>query len=395
MNRISPLAKYLFVLVVSLFLSRSPVQACSMYKITRDGKTIVGNNEDWISPNNQFWFVQGEEGAYDVMNMGLLNNFAQGAINSAGLVFDGFAGAYLPVTNTEGKIRIPISEAVRHCMHSFASVREVKAYLSTINLSPIASGHLVFVDRTGEYLIAEGDELIIGDEAEQSFSNFYFSQIESKEDVDLPNYQNGLKFLKNSVAERSFDYCGAVMQNLPNPDEFTQYSTIYDLEKLTIRVYLYHDYSEYVEFDLREELKKGNHSVMMAELFPETSIGYQHYLKYNDPQHPTRFLEELVSKFSATKNEEELISNGFSFNLNWIGYEWLNDKEDAPGAIAIFKYGTELMPSDANLHDSLGEAYYRNGNYEEAMKSYKLSLKLNPDNENAVEMLQQISERKK
>ena len=366
-----------------------------MYKITRDGKTIVGNNEDWISPNNQFWFEAGEKGEYGVMNIGLLDNFAQGAINDAGLVFDGFAGAYLPVNNTEGKMKISIGEAVKNIMHSFATVREVSAYLSTIDLSPIASGHLVFVDKTGEYLIAEGDELIIGNEAEQSFSNFYYSQIKSKEEVDLPNYQNGLEFLKSSVPNLSFDYCGAVMNSLSNPDGFTQYSTIYDLEKLTIRVYLYHDYTEYIELDLKKELEKGNHRIMMAELFSKESIGYQHYLKYNDPENPTRFLEEIVTQFSKTKSEEELVKNGFSFNLNWIGYEWLTNKEDPKGAIAIFNYGVALMPNDANLYDSLGEAYYKDHNYDEAIKSYAHSLVLNPGNENAIDMLNNIRSDKK
>jgi hypothetical protein len=44
--------------------------ACSMYKITKNGKTIVGNNEDWLSPNHQFWFESGNKSKFGVMYMG-------------------------------------------------------------------------------------------------------------------------------------------------------------------------------------------------------------------------------------------------------------------------------------------------------------------------------------
>lgn len=376
----------ILLLIILLFPFSS--DACSMYKITKDGKTIVGNNEDWISPNSQLWYATGKKGEYGVMNVGMLNNFAQGAMNEAGLVFDGFANPYLEVKNVEGKANIPIGEVVKKAMHSFDNVRDVKKYFSTINLSSLASGQLVFVDKTGEYLIVEGDELIVGNESERTFSNFYYSQIESIEAVDLPNVQNGIAFLKKSSPETSFEYCGSVMKALSNPDDFTQYSTIYDLDKLTIRIYLYHDYTQFVEIDLREEIKKGNHNVMIAELFPENSLGRQHYLIYNDQDNPTRFIEGWIG--AEERTEKELIESGFAYNINLIGYEWLYDKKNAEGAIKIFEFATKIMPNEANLFDSLGEAYLANSNYNDAIKSYANSLKLNPSNNNAFEMLERI-----
>lgn len=382
--------KYLTLVVFILFSFSYAGNACSMYKVTENGKTIVGNNEDWISPNSQFWYTPGEEQGYGVMYMGLLNNFAQGAINEAGLMFDGFANPYLEVTNVEGKVNTPIGEAVQHAMHSFSNVREVKKYFATINLSFLVTGQLVFVDKTGEYLIIEGDELIIGDDTEKAFSNFYYSQIDNIEQVELKNVQNGLQFLKNTTAVGSVDYCSSVMESISNPDELTQYSTIYDLEQLTIRVYLFHDYSQFVEIDLKEELAKGSHRSMIADLFPNDSKGYQHYIKYNDPSNPNGFLMDWIGDRTVT--EEGLVESGFAGIFNTIGYEWLYDKNDADGAIQIFQYATELMPNEANLHDSLGEAYFTIKNYEKAIKSYANSLVLNPNNYNAIEMLEKIRE---
>jgi len=54
----------------------------------------------------------------------------------------------------------------------------------------------------------------------------------------------------------------------------------------------------------------------------------------------------------------------------------------------------EMNPQSANAHDSLGEAYMINGNKELAIKNYKKSLELNPDNTNAKEMLNKLEKNK-
>lgn len=244
--------------------------------------------------------------------MSLLDNFAKGAINDAGLVFDGFSNPDLPIENTEGKLDVSISVAIRKIMQTMRTVEEVETYLKTINLSSLSSSQIVFVDKSGTYLIVEGDEFIAGDESEKAFSNFYYSQIESEQDVELENFQNELQFLNSSEGDASTPYCSDAMKHLANNDLFgTQYSTIYDLNTLKVRVYLFHDYSQFIDLDLTKELKKGNHKVMIADLFPKESIGYQHYKKYNNVEYPTHFLEELVASSTET-SENELMEMGLN-----------------------------------------------------------------------------------
>ena len=55
--------------------------------------------------------------------------------------------------------------------------------------------------------------------------------------------------------------------------------------------------------------------------------------------------------------------------------------------MAIFKLNVELYPESANVYDSLGEAYMNSGNSKKAIKNYQKSLELNPENNNAKEML--------
>ncbi|WP_299767456.1 hypothetical protein [uncultured Dokdonia sp.] len=385
MNRKSAL------LLILIFLLNPLVSiACSMYKITKNGITIVGNNEDWLSPNNQFWFEKAEKDTYGVMYMGLLNNFAQGAINEAGLVFDGFANPEIPIENTDGKLNIPIGTAIRNVMQTMSTVEQVSDYLNTINLSSLSSSQIVFVDKSGTYLIVEGDVFIIGEDSEKAFSNFYYSQIASEDDVELENFQNGRSFLNKTQGESSLTYCGEVMKNLSNTDLFsTQYSTIYNLNTLTVRVYLFHDYTQYVDIDLKKELSKENHRTMIADLFPEESIGNKHYQMYNDVENPTRFLETIIS--TKEYSEEELNNEGFNGIVNMIGYEWMR-KENPATAIKVFAYGVSLMPNDANLYDSLGEAYFKNKEWSNSIINYKKSLTLDTSNENAVTMIKKAEE---
>ncbi len=59
-------------------------------------------------------------------------------------------------------------------------------------------------------------------------------------------------------------------------------------------------------------------------------------------------------------------------------------------AIAVFKLNVEQYPDGFNTYDSLGQAYMVNGDLELAIENYEKSLELNPENTNAVQMLERI-----
>jgi tetratricopeptide (TPR) repeat protein len=75
--------------------------------------------------------------------------------------------------------------------------------------------------------------------------------------------------------------------------------------------------------------------------------------------------------------------------LNTLGYRLLGLKQ-VPEAIEIFKLNVAGYPRSANAFDSLGEDYMVAGDREEAIKSYRRSLELNPMNTNAVEQLRKL-----
>ncbi len=75
--------------------------------------------------------------------------------------------------------------------------------------------------------------------------------------------------------------------------------------------------------------------------------------------------------------------------LNGVGY-LLIQKEKLQEAIAIFKINASAFPESWNVYDSLGEAYLKADNKPLAIKNYRESIRLNPENTNGIEVLQKL-----
>jgi tetratricopeptide (TPR) repeat protein len=75
--------------------------------------------------------------------------------------------------------------------------------------------------------------------------------------------------------------------------------------------------------------------------------------------------------------------------LNSLGYMLLN-KNMIEYTIQIFKLNVEKYPMSSNVYDSLGEAYLKIGDKENAKNNYEKSLQLDPENKNAKEILKTL-----
>lgn len=78
------------------------------------------------------------------------------------------------------------------------------------------------------------------------------------------------------------------------------------------------------------------------------------------------------------------------FRVNDRGYELLGAKQ-VREAIEVFRVNVHAFPSSANAFDSLGEAYMTAGLNVQAIENYRKSLALDPGNENAAEMLKELT----
>jgi CubicO group peptidase (beta-lactamase class C family) len=103
--------------------------------------------------------------------------------------------------------------------------------------------------------------------------------------------------------------------------------------------------------------------------------------------------KDIAAAISQYRELKANQTNAYDFSepeLNQLGYRLVAMK-NLKGAIEVFKLNVEAYPQSANVYDSLAEAHMLNGDKELAVKNYKRSLELNPQNANAVEMLKKLN----
>ena len=96
--------------------------------------------------------------------------------------------------------------------------------------------------------------------------------------------------------------------------------------------------------------------------------------------------KDQSGKHKPQSNENQLLTEN---EMNRLGYELLRVKR-IKDAIEVFKQNTVDFPNEFNTWDSLAEGYMVNGDKDLAIKYYKKSLELNPNNTNAVQKLKEL-----
>lgn len=98
-------------------------------------------------------------------------------------------------------------------------------------------------------------------------------------------------------------------------------------------------------------------------------------------------LEEL---YAATRmnNPSMKLSEG---NLNNLGLQLVFNPKTSEQGINVFLLATDIYPNSANLFDSLAEAYLFVGDENKAIDNFEKSLKLDPQNQNAINRIEKLN----
>ena len=271
----------------------TPSSACTLFKVTQGGRTMVGNNEDAWSINARIRFENGRPGEFGAVYLDHYNGsplrrmIDQGGMNEAGLMYDGLkvpSGALRQRTGATGTSWYAVIDQV---MRTCSTVHEAKAQFSSCDLSALNGAMLFLTDRTGDYLIVEGDTLFTGNDATYAVSNFRPSTCKDFDAVPIPRYQKG-RALLFAGADTSLAFCTAVMDSMracrTKLGNGTIYTNIFDLERGLVHLYFYHDFTELRTFSLKEELAKGDHILDMSALFGPNAE-FERLVAYVTPFH--------------------------------------------------------------------------------------------------------------
>jgi tetratricopeptide (TPR) repeat protein len=126
---------------------------------------------------------------------------------------------------------------------------------------------------------------------------------------------------------------------------------------------------------------------LIEKLYPNEFNDF-HKLKTAILTNDSRAYERLKQKYSR---QPQLMRGRFEFNINTLGYRFLiNQYIDE--ALKVFELYVYLLPNSSNSYDSYGEALLAKGDTTQAIVNYKKSLELNPNNNNAVQVLQALNQ---
>jgi hypothetical protein len=101
-------------------------------------------------------------------------------------------------------------------------------------------------------------------------------------------------------------------------------------------------------------------------------------------------IESARNFFDTIKNGTDRTYYILESEFNALGYRFLG-QDRLLEAVEVFKMNTVLFPESANVYDSLGEVYMLRGNDKQAIQNYEKSLRLDPENANAKEMLKKLN----
>jgi pimeloyl-ACP methyl ester carboxylesterase len=140
----------------------------------------------------------------------------------------------------------------------------------------------------------------------------------------------------------------------------------------------------------REIIPKSGHLIPLEQpdAFNASVMRFLQSVEFKNALH-SQGINAAVRYFHERRNVQPGIVLFEEREMNDLGYRYLQ-AGNVGDAIEIFKLNTIAYPKSANTFDSLGEAYMKNGDTELAIENYKKSLELNPQNDNAKRMLEQL-----
>ncbi|MBP6001611.1 MAG: hypothetical protein KA513_05175 [Flavobacterium sp.] len=284
--------KTIFCLV--LLLSFHVGDSCSMYKVTKNGKTMVGCNEDAWRTTSHIWFEVGQNNQYGAAFTGSRwdgeNGYApQSGMNEHGLVFSRLASYHPKLITSKFNNRIQITNPTRYLkdiLHSCKTVEDVKKYIEKYDQRYFIEDVFIYIERSGKYIIVEPYKILSGNDAKYVLSNFCPSITHKSAANKLERYKKGTSFLTSKI-ETDLDFCRKLSDTMhvcrEKIGDGTLLTSIWDSTNGVVNLYFYHQYDQTVQFNLTKELAKGNHILKIDTLFPKNAE-FEKLASYQTPQ---------------------------------------------------------------------------------------------------------------
>ena len=390
------------VLLILLFLSLTGLEAfsCTIIMVRGENTAIAGSNEDFLTPLTMMWYVPATDRYYARIcfgfNMGM--NSTQGGMNEHGLFVDGNSVAKQGWEPDNSKKNF-LGSVIEHILASYKDIEEVKEFFRTFNNPSLDAARIPVMDKSGASMIVEwynGDVVFLETgEDFQVATNFIGSKYLDKE-KHCWRYKRAVELLDNQdiySVNTVRDVLNAT--HIEGNSSKTLYSFICDLKSGEILVYNFHDYANPIRFNFKEEIKKGNRSYYLIELFENHSEEYMSFIE----EAPLLLLE----RFSRTNNVQASIFYGIMkskypdiFNME-IGPDILSElaselSEEGrlDDSIFFLERNARDFPENPSVHFELAGVLRKANQTDRAIEEYKKTLELDPEHAGAKKAINEL-----
>lgn len=318
----------IFLLFAITFLSYpiNTVKACTIFSCSRGGEMFVAANEDDMTPFTRIWYNPATKDRYGSISFGAPDMQTAAAMNEYGLFYDFAAANYnLSKLNLKNPYK---GDLMWEILGKCKTVKEAMVFLKKYDYA--ISAKALLADKEGDSVVITPEGIIEKTGAFQVNSNC--NMINGKLSCRRPDIANEML---TASKENNVGFLKTILDKTHQEGELnTLYSTICNLKKGIIYVYLFHDYNTVYKIDLKSELKKGYRIENLADHFP-TSFAYENFSKNHSlylkesifqeiqKEDPDTTIDRYISesKKSDPKNKN-LDSALLEVALQLIKYSW-------------------------------------------------------------------------
>ena len=280
-----------------------------------------------------------------------------------------------------------------------ATLDEVISMLSQYDLDGWNNFQLMFADKSGASAVVGADkngELAIT----RKKGGFQVSTNYNLANPEFGAYSypcrrfNMATEMLEDMKELTVDYFRSILAAVhAEGSSVTVYSNICDLTNGDIYIYNFHNFGEVAKFNLEEELKKGNKVYDIASLFPRKThaqISFEEAKKNKLSTILSQTIERegikaAIKKYYELKDNYTLIPGQLLIVLHSLDITGRTDE-----AIELCKVYVKEFPNAAASHKRLGDLYLKANDKKHAIRCYRKSLKLNPQNKEVIELLRSL-----
>nr|WP_315033703.1 carcinine hydrolase/isopenicillin-N N-acyltransferase family protein [uncultured Chryseobacterium sp.] len=281
------MTKYFLLILISLSTYLSTMKACTIFSCARGGEVFAAANEDDMTPFTKVWYNPATKDRYASVCFGAPDMQVAAAMNEYGLFFD-YAAANYDLSKLALSNPYP-GDLMWEVLGKCKTVKEAIPILKKYDYT--SSSQVLLADKEGNSILINPKGIIekTGDFQVNSNCNM----INGKLSCRRPEIAN--EMLSGST-ENNVEFLKKILDKTHQEGELnTLYSTIYDLKKGVIYVYLFHDYNTVYTIDLKSELKKGYRIENLADHFP-TSFAYENFSKNHSLYLKESILQEMKDK---------------------------------------------------------------------------------------------------